>query len=197
MIVVLYPFHWHVVIDLLSLFVSTESCSSWRVLICCSLASPSSADSAASCSVACCSLATLSSADSWSAVSLSLICCSLTSLTGVDSVASRSRRCCRPDVLCSTVWAAHLALSLILRTLKRSSLCSQCSSTPTLTRDFLPAHAQNLNAAERHAGDGRTIIHIHTYIHTYIYAKMPRCTASVGLTQAHPNYITIVFCVYE
>ena len=54
------------------------------------------------------------------------------------------------------------------------------SYTVTLTRDFLPAHAQPLNADERRAGDGRTI-------HTYNYAKMPRCTASAGLAQARPN----------
>ena len=36
----------------------------------------------------------------------------------------------------------------------KSNTRPQCSSTLTLTRDFLPAHAQH--AAERRAGDGRT-----------------------------------------
>ena len=115
---------------------SVASRSRWRVLICCSLASLSSTDSVASRSLICCSLASLSSADS--VASRSLICCSLASLSSANSVASWSRLCCRSDYLRSTVWAARLALSLILRLLSRSSLCTAVSeSQRSLSRSRL------------------------------------------------------------
>ena len=104
---------------------SVASRSRWRVLICSSLASLSSTDSVASRSLTCCSLASLSSANP--VASRSLICCSLASLSSADSVASRSCLRCRSDCLLSTVWAAHLALSLLLRLLSRSSLCTAVS----------------------------------------------------------------------
>ena len=61
--IVLDPFHWHVVvINLLSVgyIVSTASRSCWRVFICCSLTSLSSADLVASRYLICCTLHGLS-----------------------------------------------------------------------------------------------------------------------------------------
>ena len=92
----------------------------------CSLASLSSAVSAANLAwleaVICCSLASLSSAVS--SASLSVIRCSLACLTSSVSPASLRLLCCTSASLLSAVWAACLVLSLILRFLNLSSLCS-------------------------------------------------------------------------